>query len=266
MKNCVTIAGSDCSGGAGIQADIKTFCANGVYAMSVITSVVAENTSRVIDVFDLPVNVIEKQIDAIFEDIEVDAVKIGMIKSAAIMNSVADKLIQYKPTIVVVDPVMSSKDNHCLMEESALYNLKKRIFPLATLVTPNIPETQILTGKSIKNLQDILNCAKDIYSMGVKNVLIKGGHFVGKPIDVLYNGKNFYKFTSNRIHTKNTHGTGCTLSSTITAYLAKGYNPKNAVLNAKKYIYNAILNSLEIGKGNGPLNHFYDYYNMKGFE
>ncbi|MEE0930625.1 MAG: bifunctional hydroxymethylpyrimidine kinase/phosphomethylpyrimidine kinase [Acutalibacteraceae bacterium] len=266
MKNCVTIAGSDCSGGAGIQADIKTFCANGVYAMSVITSVVSENTSRVIDVFDLPIEVIEKQINAIFEDIRIDAVKIGMIKNTAIINCVADKLIQYNPPVVVVDPVMSAKDNHCLMEESAFSTLKKRIFPLTTIVTPNIPEAQILTGKNIKNMQDIFNCAKDIYSMGVKNVLIKGGHFDGKPIDVLYDGKSFYKFTSERIHTKNTHGTGCTLSSAITAYLARGYTSKNAVLSAKKYIYNAILNSLEIGKGNGPLHHFYDYYNMKGFE
>ncbi|MEE0858220.1 MAG: bifunctional hydroxymethylpyrimidine kinase/phosphomethylpyrimidine kinase [Acutalibacteraceae bacterium] len=266
MKNCLTIAGSDCSGGAGIQADIKTFCANGVYAMSVITSVVAENTSRVLNVYDLPTQVIEQQIDAVFEDIEVDGVKIGMIKSCEIMNSVANKLIQYRPLNVVVDPVMSAKDNHSLMNQNALQTLKEKILPLTTMLTPNIPEAEMLTGISIKNTDDIYACAKIIYDTGAKNVLIKGGHSKYKPTDILYDGVKFYEFTSERINTKNTHGTGCTLSSAITANLSKGLQAKDAVLNAKKYIYNTIKNSLEIGKGNGPLHHFYDYYNTKGFD
>lgn len=266
MKNCLTIAGSDCSGGAGIQADIKTFCANGVYAMSVITSVVAENTSRVLSVYDLPVQVIEQQIDAVFEDIKVHSVKIGMIKSCEIMNSVANKLMQYKPLNVVVDPVMSAKDNHSLMNENALQTLVEKILPLTTMITPNIPEAETLTGITIESTEDIKVCAKVIHNMGAKNVLIKGGHSKGEPIDILYDGNRFYEFTSERIKTKNTHGTGCTLSSAITANFAKGLSPKDAVFNAKEYIYNTIKNSLDIGKGNGPLHHFYDYYNMKGFD
>lgn len=265
MKNCLTIAGSDCSGGAGIQADLKTFSANGVYGMSVITSVVAENTSRVIKVKNLSTDIIENQIDAVFEDIEVDGVKIGMIKNSEIMSCVADKLIQYKPNIVVVDPVMSAKDNHCLMDSSALHTLKKKIFPLTTMLTPNIPEAEIITGRKICNIKDVILSAKDIHSMGVKYVLIKGGHSSGAPSDILYNGEKFYKFTSPRINTKNTHGTGCTLSSAITAFLARGYSSNQAVYNAKKYIFNTIKHSLSIGKGNGPLHHFYDYYSMKGF-
>lgn len=266
MKNCLTIAGSDCSGGAGIQADIKAMCANGVYAMSVITSVVAENTSRVISVYDLPDTVIEQQIDAVFEDIAVDGVKVGMIKSSSIMQAIAKKLGQYKPNIVVVDPVMSAKDGCALMEEAALKTLKEEIIPITTLLTPNIPEAQLIANTEINSMKDIFKCAKIIYSFGTQAVLIKGGHYSGEPVDILYDGKGFYKFTSPRINTKNTHGTGCTLSSAITAFLVQGYSVKEAVLMGKRYIYNTIKNSLPIGRGNGPLHHFYDYYSMKGFD
>lgn len=266
MKNCLTIAGSDCSGGAGIQADLKTFSANGVYGMSVITSIVAENTSRVIKVENLSIDIISNQIDAVFEDIKVNGVKIGMIKSSEIMSCVADKLIQYNSSIVVVDPVMSAKDNHCLMDTNALHTLKEKIFPLTTMLTPNIPEAEVITGRKINSTKDIILSSKDIHKMGVKYVLIKGGHSNGEPSDILYDGQKLYKFTSPRINTKNTHGTGCTLSSAITAFLAKGYSAEQAVYNAKKYIFNTIKNSLSIGKGNGPLHHFYDYYSMKGYE
>jgi len=266
MKNCLTIAGSDCSGGAGIQADIKSMCANGVYAMSVITSVVAENTSRVISVFDLPESIVKQQIDAVFEDITIDGVKVGMIKSVQIMQAVADRLQQYKPPILVVDPVMSAKDGYALMDEAALRTLKNEIIPLTTLLTPNIPEAELITNKKISCTNDVYICAKEIYSLGTKAVLIKGGHLSGEPVDILYDGVSFFKYKSPRINTKNTHGTGCTLSSAITAFLARGYSVKEAVLMGKKYIYGTIKNSLEIGKGNGPLHHFYDYYSMKGFD
>ena len=266
MKNCLTIAGSDCSGGAGIQADIKTMCANGVYAMSVITSVVAENTSKVISVCDLPSDIIEQQIDAVFEDIVVDGVKVGMIKSDVIMKAVAKKLRQYKPNIIVVDPVMSAKDGCALMDYIALKTLKEEIIPITTLLTPNIPEAQLIANTEITSIEDIFKCAKIIYSLGAKAVLIKGGHCNGNPVDILFDGKNFYKFSSPRINTKNTHGTGCTLSSAITTFLAKGCSVKDSVFMGKRYIYNTIKNSLTIGKGNGPLHHFYDYYSMKGFD
>ena len=253
MKNCLTIAGSDCSAGAGIQADIKAMSACGVYAMSVITSVVAENTSRVVSVYDLPGEVIKQQIDAVFEDISVDGVKIGMIK-------------QYSPCNVVADPVMSAKDGCALMAETALDVLKNEIIPACTLLTPNIPEAELIAQMKIDSQKDMMLSAKKIYAMGCGAVLVKGGHYGGMPIDILYDGNGFYKYSSPRINTKNTHGTGCTLSSAITAFLAKGNSIQQSVLLGKRYVYNAIKNSLEIGKGHGPLHHFYDYYSMKGFE
>lgn len=266
MKNCLTIAGSDCSAGAGIQADIKAMSACGVYAMSVITSVVAENTSRVVSVYDLPDEVIKQQIDAVFEDIPVDGVKIGMIKSPSIMQAVAEKLKQYSPCNVVADPVMSAKDGCALMDEAALDVLKNEIIPACTLLTPNIPEAELIAQMKIDSQGDMMLCAKKIYAMGCGAVLVKGGHYGGMPIDILYDGNGFYKYSSPRINTKNTHGTGCTLSSAITAFLAKGSSIQQSVLLGKRYVYNAIKNSLEIGKGHGPLHHFYDYYSMKGFE
>lgn len=266
MKNCLTIAGSDCSGGAGIQADIKTFCANGAYAMSVITSVVAENTTGVSEIYDLPIKIIDSQIDSIFEDIAVDGVKIGMIKSCNIMDSVAYKLACYKPKFIVTDPVMSAKDGKALMDTYALKTLRNKIIPLSTVITPNIQEAEVIADMKITDTVSIMKVAEKIFNMGAKNVLIKGGHLEGMPCDILFDGKKFFKYTSKRINTKNTHGTGCTLSSAITVFLAQGFSPYESVLKAKKYIYNTIENSLEIGKGNGPLNHFYEYYNMKGFE
>ena len=266
MRHCLTIAGSDCSGGAGVQADIKAFCANGVYAMSVITSVVAENTKRVISVYDMPLDAIEEQIDAVFEDISVDGVKIGMTKSSDIMECIAEKLKFYQPPKIVLDPVMLAKNNHPLMEYRALNALRENLIPLATVITPNIPEAEMIAGQKIKNIDDMISCAKRIHRLGADCVLIKGGHSNGQPDDILYDGKKVYKFSSVRINTKNTHGTGCTISSAITAFLARGYSADEAVLNAKRYIFNTIKYSLDIGSGSGPLNHFYDYYNMKGFD
>lgn len=264
MKNCLTIAGSDCSGGAGVQADLKTFSANGTFGMSVITSVVAENTRRVISVMDVAPNIISDQIDAIFEDIEVNGIKIGMLSTDATMKEVARKLTQYKPDNVVCDPVMIAKGGCALMNPDSLNTLKKAIIPLSFLLTPNIPEAEAITGMKLCDKESISECAKSIYNMGAKNVLIKGGHLSDEPNDLLYDGKNFFTFEGKRINSKNTHGTGCTLSSAITANLAKGLTVEDAVAKGKEYVTNAIKYAFNIGKGYGPTNHFYDYYNMKG--
>lgn len=260
MKNLLTIAGSDCSGGAGIQADLKTFSALGTYGMSVITSVVAENTSRVLSVHNVPVDIIKEQIDAVFEDIDVDGLKLGMLNDIDTMKAVAEKLNQYNPENVVVDPVMVAKGGHVLMRPEAINTLKKEIIPLAFLLTPNIPEAELITESKINTLEDMKNAALKICNMGCENVLVKGGHLKGDAVDVLYNEGGFFTFTSKRINTKNTHGTGCTLSSAIAAFIAKGYTVKDAVENAKIYVTRAIEHSLPIGKGNGPLNHFYNLF------
>ena len=260
MKNLLTIAGSDCSGGAGIQADLKTFSALATYGMSVVTSVVAENTSRVLSVHNVPVDIIKEQIDAVFEDIDVDGLKLGMLNDIDTMKAVAKKLNQYNPENVVVDPVMVAKGGHVLMRPEAINTLKKEIIPLAFLLTPNIPEAELITESKINTLEDMKNAALKICNMGCENVLVKGGHLKGDAVDVLYNEGGFFTFTSKRINTKNTHGTGCTLSSAIAAFIAKGYTVKDAVENAKIYVTRAIEHSLPIGKGNGPLNHFYNLF------
>jgi hydroxymethylpyrimidine/phosphomethylpyrimidine kinase len=260
MKKVLSIAGSDCSGGAGIQADLKTFSAHGVFGMSVIVSVVAENTSRVIDIQDITPDMIEKQIDAIFEDIEVDAVKIGMLSTEPCMKAVARKLEEYKPNIVVIDPVMYAKNGCALMDPNSIDTLIQVILPYASLLTPNIPEAEKISNIKISNSKDMEASAKIIYDMGCKNVLIKGGHSIGDALDILYDGKNFYGFETQRIYTKNTHGTGCTFSSAIASNLALGMSMAEAVEKAKKYITTAIEHSLSIGKGHGPIHHFYDLY------
>ncbi len=265
MRTALSIAGSDCSGGAGIQADIKTFSAHGVYGMSVIVSVVAENTSRVISVENISPDIVKDQIDAVFEDIEVDAVKIGMLPSSQCMKAVAERLREYRPKYTVIDTVMSAKDGHALMESEALEALKTEIIPLAYVLTPNIPEAEVITGMEIKDFSDIQSAARIIRSLGAENVIIKGGHLCGDAIDVLYDGSEFYTFSTGRIETKNTHGTGCTFSSAIAANLANGTELFDAVGNAKAYITSAIRHSLSIGRGHGPTNHFYELY-MKGLE
>lgn len=266
MKHCLSIAGSDCSGGAGIQADLKTFSAHGTFGMSVITAVVAENTSTVLSVLDVPQKNIIDQIDAVFEDITVHGVKVGMLSDKPTMEIVAKKLKEYQPQNVVIDPVMIAKGGFALMQSNVLTTLNQEIIPLAYLLTPNIPEAETILGKEIKTIQDMKAAAKAIYNMGAKNVLIKGGHLEGDSTDILYNGLEYFTFNHKRIPTKNTHGTGCTLSSAITANLAKDQPIETAVENAKNYVTNAIRFALDIGKGHGPTNHFYDYYQMKGFK
>ncbi|WP_053956411.1 bifunctional hydroxymethylpyrimidine kinase/phosphomethylpyrimidine kinase [Inediibacterium massiliense] len=260
MKKVLTIAGSDCSGGAGIQADLKTFSAHGVFGMSVIVSVVAENTSRVIDIQDVTPDMIKKQMDAVFEDIEVDAIKIGMLSTPLCMKAVVEKLQEYKPRNVVIDPVMYAKNGCPLMNPNAIETLIEVVLPMADLLTPNIPEAEKISNIKISNTKDMETAAKLIYDMGCKNVLVKGGHAIGDALDVLYDGKDFYHFETERIDTKNTHGTGCTFSSAIASNLALGMSMSQAVQQAKKYITTAIKHSLAIGKGHGPTHHFYDLY------
>jgi hydroxymethylpyrimidine/phosphomethylpyrimidine kinase len=260
MKKVLTIAGSDCSGGAGIQADLKTFSALGVFGMSVIVSVVAENTSRVIDIQDVLPDMIEKQIDAVFEDIDVDAVKIGMLSTPQCMEVVAGKLRQYNPRNVVIDPVMYAKNGCPLMQPTSIDTLIKTIIPLADVLTPNIPEAEKIADMEIKTYTDMESAAKKIQSMGCKAVIIKGGHAVGDATDILYDGNKIYYYKASRIDTKNTHGTGCTFSSAIAAQLSEGLSVENAVSRAKEYVTTAITHALPIGKGYGPTHHFYELY------
>jgi hydroxymethylpyrimidine/phosphomethylpyrimidine kinase len=260
MKKVLTIAGSDCSGGAGIQADLKTFAAHGVFGMSVIVSVVAENTSRVLGIQDISPEMIQKQIDAVFEDIGTDAVKVGMLSHPNCMEAVACKLKEYKPRNVVIDPVMVAKSGCPLMDPDSVDTLIRKILPLADVLTPNIPEAEVISGMKINSPEDMEKAAEIIHDSGVKNVLVKGGHAVGDALDILYDGSQFYHFSTERIHTKNTHGTGCTYSSAIAANLALGLDLENAVKKAKEYVTTAIRHSLNIGKGWGPTHHFYDLY------
>jgi len=264
MKKVLSIAGSDCSGGAGIQADLKTFSAHGIYGMSVITSVVAENTSRVIDIQDITAQIIEKQIDAVFEDIAVDAVKIGMLSQSESMQAVANRLRHYCPSNIVIDPVMYAKNGCPLMNPDSMDILIRDILPLADLLTPNIPEAEKISGIKITDIGDMERGAMIINQMGCKNVLVKGGHAVGDAVDILFDGSELHRFCANRIDTKNTHGTGCTYSSAITSNLAFGLDMRQAVGRAKEYVTMAIEHGVQIGKGNGPTNHFYEIYKKAG--
>lgn len=260
MKKVLSIAGSDCSGGAGVQADLKTFSALGAYGMSVITSVVAENTCRVLAVSDVPPDMVARQIDAVFEDIEVDAVKIGMLPTPGCMREVAAKLNHYRPTNIVIDPVMYAKNGCPLMERDAVLALTKWVIPLADVLTPNIPEAEQITGKKIHSVRDMEESAKAIHKMGCKAVVVKGGHSTQSALDILFDGKRIRHFDAARINTKNTHGTGCTFSSAIAALLAEGMCLDAAVQQAKTYVTIAIQHSLDIGKGHGPTHHFYNLY------
>ncbi|MDR0888286.1 MAG: bifunctional hydroxymethylpyrimidine kinase/phosphomethylpyrimidine kinase [Coriobacteriales bacterium] len=257
----LSIAGSDPSGGAGMQADLKTFSALGVFGMSVITSVVAENTFHVIDSEDVRPDMIASQIDAVFEDIPPDAVKIGMLSCVDTMMIVSTKLKELEPKNVVVDPVMYAKNGAALMDPGSIDTLIANIIPLADIITPNIPETEKIAGLdagSIASVKDMEHAAKLIYDMGCKHVLVKGGHAIGDATDVLYDGNRFYYYSHTRINTKNTHGTGCTLSSAIASYLALGDTMPEAVKGAKEYVSGAIDNALELGCGCGPTNHFWN--------
>lgn len=256
MKIALTIAGSDSGGGAGIQADLKTFSALGVYGMSVLTSITAQNTLGVQGVHDLPPDFVGLQIDSVMQDIGADAVKTGMLSNTQIIKIVNKKIKEYQVKNLVIDPVMVAKGGDRLLREDAIEALKEDLIPLAMVVTPNLSEAEVLTGLKIKNIDDMKEAARKIYKLGPKNVLIKGGHLLSnQAVDLLYNGESFKEFSSERINTKNTHGTGCTLSSAIAAGLAQEREVEEAVEIAKRYITLAIKNSLAIGHGHGPLNH-----------
>ncbi len=264
VKKALTIAGSDSCGGAGIQADLKTFSAHGVYGMSVITAVTAQNTQGVFAVQDIYPEIIAKQMEAIFEDIEVNAIKIGMVSQIATIKTVTAKLQYYKPDNIVIDPVMISKSGYHLLQPEAEEALVKELLPLATIVTPNIPEAEVITGVAINNIGEMEEAARRIIALGAGHVLVKGGHLPSEATDVLFDGQAFTYFAAPRIATTNTHGTGCTLSSAIAANLAKGLTMAEAVLRAKEYITIAIKHALAIGKGVGPTNHFYEIYRKAG--
>lgn len=258
MKTALTIAGSDSSGGAGIQADIKTMTMNGVYAMSAITALTAQNTTGVKSVFEASPDFLADQLDMVFEDIFPDAVKIGMVSSSGLIKVIAEKLSEYGAKNVVVDPVMVSTSGSRLIDEDAIETLTEELFPLATLVTPNIPEAEILSGKGIKNSDDMLAAAEIINKKYGCAVLIKGGHSVNDANDMLYSGEKVDLFNGRKIDNPNTHGTGCTLSSAIAANLAKGYSLPDSVRKAKEYISGALAAMLDLGKGSGPMNHAFN--------
>ncbi|WP_300350803.1 bifunctional hydroxymethylpyrimidine kinase/phosphomethylpyrimidine kinase [Clostridium sp.] len=262
--NALTIAGSDSSGGAGIQADIKSFSANGVFGMSIITAITAQNTQGVFGIMDVTPEIIEKQIDVIFDDIKVDAIKIGMVSKIESIEAISRALRRAnKLPQIVLDPVMISKSGFNLLSRDAKDSLVKNLIPLATLITPNLPEAEELLNREIHTLDDMKKAAIDIKKMGAKYVLIKGGHLEGEATDLLYDGENFEIFEEKRINTKHTHGTGCTLSSAITANLAKGMNIVDAVKEGKKYITEAIKHGFKLGKGVGPTHHFYKFYEVE---
>lgn len=258
MKSVLTIAGSDSSGGAGIQADIKSMSANGVFAMSVITAITAQNTMGVFKIEDVSPEMIKSQIEVIFEDIEVSAIKIGMVSKIESIKAISESLRNIKDLpSVVLDPVMISTSGFKLLSEDAKEMLIKELFPLAEVITPNLPEAEEILMRKIRTLKEMEEAAKDLLKFGAKSILIKGGHLENDATDLLYDGKEFTYFRQKKILSNNTHGTGCTLSSAIAANIAKGKSMTESVRLGKEYITGAIKNGFNIGHGAGPTNHFY---------
>ena len=255
MKTALTIAGSDCSGGAGIQADIKAMTMNGVYAMSAITALTAQNTTGVRAIQESTPEFLKEQIDAIFEDIFPDAVKIGMVASSELICVIADRLKNYKATNIVLDPVMVATSGSALMKTDAVQTLIDELLPLATVITPNIPEAEVLSGLTIETKEDMEKAAKLIGDSYNCSVLLKGGHSINDANDLLYSDGSTQWFEGKRIDNSNTHGTGCTLSSAIASNLAKGFTLAEAVKRAKDYISEALAAQLDLGKGSGPMQH-----------
>ncbi len=257
MKKVLTIAGSDSSGGAGIQADIKTITMHGHYAMSVITALTAQNTTGVYGILDANPEFVKAQMDAVFTDIFPDSIKIGMVSNSDIIKEIVKSLKGYGAKNIVVDPVMVSTSEFRLLSKEAEETLINELLPIATVITPNIPEAEILYNKEIKTKEDMQDAAKFIFNKTKAAVLVKGGHLVNDAMDFLYDGKEGVWFNSKRIDNENTHGTGCTLSSSIAANLAKGDSLKDSIKNAKEYLTGALKANLNLGKGKGPLNHNY---------
>ena len=264
MKTALTIAGSDSSGGAGIQADLKTMTANGVYAMSAITALTAQNTTGVQEIFEVSPEFLKLQIDSVFTDIRPDAVKIGMVSSAGLIQAIAEKLNEYKAENIVVDPVMVATSGAKLISDDAIGTLKECLFPLATVLTPNIPEAKVLSDMDITTAEEMIDAAKKISETYHCAVLLKGGHQLNDANDLLYRDGGYRWFNGKRIDNPNTHGTGCTLSSAIASNLAKGYDLDTAVERAKAYISGALAAMLDLGHGSGPMDHGFDFRG-KGF-
>ena len=258
MKTALTIAGSDCSGGAGIQADLKTMTMQGVYAMCAITALTAQNTTGVRDIFETTPTFLKEQLDAVFEDIVPDAVKIGMVSSGEIVEAIAERLMHYSAKNIVVDPVMVATSGSSLIKTEAIRALIENLLPISTVITPNIPEGEILADMKIESKADMETAAKKIGNDYHCAVLLKGGHSLCDADDLLYQNGELIWFHGERIENPNTHGTGCTLSSAIAANLAKGFPLEIAVRRAKDYISGALAAQLDLGHGSGPMNHAFD--------
>lgn len=254
MKRVLTIAGSDSGGGAGIQADLKAITLLGGFGMSVLTALTAQNTVAVTSIHEVPLDFIAAQIDAVFSDIGVDSVKTGMLSNTEVVKLVASKMSEYKPAIVVVDPVMVAKSGDPLLAADARKTLAEFLLPEATVVTPNLPEASALVGWEVAKEKEMRIAAKEIHALGPKYVLVKGGHLKGEAVDVLFDGQEFHEFRSPRVETKNVHGTGCTYASAIATYLAQELDVVEAVDAAKRFITEAIRHGLSLGKGHGPTN------------
>ena len=258
MKTALSIAGSDCSGGAGIQADLKTMTMNGVFAMSAITALTAQNTTGVRSILEADPAFLGDQIDAVFEDIRPDAVKIGMVASVGLIETIAERLRRYEAKNIVVDPVMVATSGAKLIADDAVETMKRELLPLAAVLTPNIPEAEILSGMTIRNEEDMVAAARKISESYGCAVLCKGGHSINDANDLLWSDGKVRWFYGKRIDNPNTHGTGCTLSSAIASNLAKGYDLETSVGRAKDYISGALSAMLDLGQGSGPMNHAFD--------
>jgi hydroxymethylpyrimidine/phosphomethylpyrimidine kinase len=260
IYKALTIAGSDSGAGAGIQADLKTFAALGVYGTSAITAITAQNTLGVTDIVELSPKIVGAQIDAVIDDIGAQAVKTGMLANAAIIETVAEKLRAHKLPNLVVDPVMVATSGDLLLEKNAVSALRSQLLPLAAVVTPNILEANQLAGLTIANARDMRRAAQRIVDLGAQSVVVKGGHRRGPATDLFFDGKRFRQLRTPRIRTIHTHGTGCTLSAAIAAYLARGEKLESAIMHAKTYITAAIRKGFPVGSGHGPVHHFFRYW------
>ena len=260
VRTALTIAGSDSGGGAGIQADLKTFSALGVFGMSALTAITAQNTLGVTAVHEIPPEVVAAQIDAVVTDIGVDAAKTGMIASSEIIRVVAAKVREHAIATLVVDPVMVATSGDRLLREDAVEALRTELLPLATVTTPNLPEAEVLVGRPVRTLEEMREAARAIVGLGAKSAVVKGGHLDGDAIDLFFDGSSFTELPARRIETTSTHGTGCTLASAIAALLAKGESLENAISNAKVYVTAAIERAYPIGKGHGPVHHFHRWW------
>jgi len=258
MPIALTIAGSDSGGGAGIQADLKTFAVLGVHGTSAITAITAQNTTGVTDILELPASLVRAQIDAVVDDIGVDAAKTGMLSSAEIIEAVAEAVMRHAIANLVVDPVMVAKGGARLLRDDAVDALRERIVPLAAVITPNIPEAEVLVGRTIVTVEDRRAAARQLVAMGARAAIVKGGHAGGDATDVYFDGSDYVELRAERVPTSDTHGSGCVFSAAITAHLARGDKLVAAVAEAKSFITHAISNSLRIGHGHGPVNPLFD--------